>query len=45
LAKITDISRKATKDLQLVADDQLHPSGKMYDQWVDKILPRSGKEN
>jgi len=38
---ITDISRKATKDLQLVADDQLHPSEKMYKQWVDKILPRA----
>ncbi|MEM6736693.1 MAG: SGNH/GDSL hydrolase family protein [Bacteroidota bacterium] len=34
---ITTISRKAEDDLNLVADDGLHPSGKMYEMWVDKI--------
>lgn len=36
---ITPISRKALKDPSLVADDRLHPSGKMYTQWVDLMLP------
>ena len=36
---ITDISKKALGDLTLVAEDQLHPSGKMYSQWVERILP------
>ncbi|HMP32208.1 MAG TPA: GDSL-type esterase/lipase family protein, partial [Saprospiraceae bacterium] len=35
---ITPISRKATKDLTLIAKDQLHPSGKMYQLWVNKII-------
>lgn len=35
---ITDISRKALEDTALVAPDTLHPSGKMYTQWVEKIL-------
>lgn len=34
---ITDISRKASNDLTLVAEDGLHPSGKMYSQWVDRV--------
>tara|TARA_B100000965_G_scaffold406843_1_gene449508 strand:- start:4671 stop:5318 length:648 start_codon:yes stop_codon:yes gene_type:complete len=34
---ITPISRKADKDKELVAPDNLHPSGKMYSQWVDLI--------
>jgi len=34
---ITDISRKASNDPSLVADDGLHPSGKMYGLWVDRI--------
>ena len=34
---ITPISRKAKKDLLLVADDKLHPSGKMYTEWVNLI--------
>ena len=34
---ITPISRRAKNDLSLVADDKLHPSGKMYTAWVDLI--------
>ncbi len=36
---ITDISRTAKIDKSLLADDDLHPSGKMYSLWVEKILP------
>lgn len=35
---ITDISRLGLQDLELVASDKLHPSGKMYKAWVDRIL-------
>lgn len=35
---ITPISRKGFEDPALVAGDGLHPSGKMYKQWVDLIL-------
>ena len=35
---ITEISRDAVNDPDLVAGDKLHPSGKMYSQWVDLIL-------
>ncbi|MCE7990942.1 MAG: SGNH/GDSL hydrolase family protein [Roseivirga sp.] len=34
---ITPISRKAPNDPELTASDGLHPSGKMYAQWVDLI--------
>jgi len=34
---ITDISRKGLEDPALVAADGLHPSGKMYTQWVEVI--------
>jgi len=34
---ITDISRKGLEDPTLVAADGLHPSGKMYTQWVEVI--------
>lgn len=37
---ITEISRNGLRDPELVASDHLHPSGKMYDQWVELI---SGK--
>jgi lysophospholipase L1-like esterase len=37
---ITPISRKAKQDAQLVADDKLHPSGKMYKEWVDLIFKK-----
>ena len=32
---ITPISRNGLSDPELVAEDDLHPSGKMYQQWVD----------
>lgn len=35
---ITDISRRWTSDPDLVAVDQLHPSGKQYLLWVNRIL-------
>ncbi|RCH53719.1 SGNH/GDSL hydrolase family protein [Mucilaginibacter hurinus] len=35
---ITPISRK--NDPALVADDGLHPSGKMYSEWVELLLPK-----
>lgn len=35
---ITDISRKAKGDLSYLAGDQLHPSRKMYLEWVDLIV-------
>jgi lysophospholipase L1-like esterase len=37
---ITPISRQATSDSSLIAEDGLHPSGKMYQQWVTLLLPR-----
>jgi lysophospholipase L1-like esterase len=36
---ITPISQAAATDRALVAEDGLHPSGKMYAQWVDAALP------
>ncbi len=36
---ITPISRQAINDVSLIAEDGLHPSGKMYQQWVEKISP------
>jgi lysophospholipase L1-like esterase len=35
---ITDISRKGFEDPQLVASDGLHPSGKQYGLWVERII-------
>jgi lysophospholipase L1-like esterase len=35
---ITDISRKGFEDPALVASDGLHPSGKQYGLWVQKII-------
>lgn len=32
---ITPISRKAEQDKSLIANDGLHPSGKMYQEWVE----------
>jgi len=34
---ITPISKEAKTDLSLLAPDELHPSGKMYNFWVQKI--------
>ena len=36
---ITPISKHAAEDPSLVADDGLHPSGKMYAQWCQAALP------
>ena len=36
---VTVISRKARDDSELIAGDQLHPSGKMYALWAEKVLP------
>ena len=35
---ITEISRRGLEQPILVASDGLHPSGKMYSLWVEKIL-------
>lgn len=35
---ITDISRRGLQEPELVAGDGLHPSGKMYSLWVERIL-------
>jgi acyl-CoA thioesterase I len=36
---IYDISLEAAMDPSLVAVDGLHPSGRQYTRWVDRILP------
>ncbi len=36
---ITDISREASNNSEYLADDGLHPSGKMYKAWVERIFP------
>ena len=36
---VTGISRLAADQPNLIAFDGLHPSGDMYSQWVDLILP------
>ena len=38
-ADITPISRMAVSRPELIASDQLHPSGKMYSLWVEQIIP------
>ncbi len=35
---ITPISRKAKSQPELIASDELHPSGKMYSAWVDLMI-------
>ena len=42
---ITTISRRALVDKTLIASDRLHPSGKMYKMWVDKMIPVMSKIN
>ena len=42
---ITAISRRALIDRTLIASDELHPSGKMYKLWVDKMIPVISKVN
>ena len=41
---ITPISRQAVNDPSLIAGDGLHPSGKMYQQWTEKIIPELVKQ-
>jgi lysophospholipase L1-like esterase len=36
---ITEISREALIQRNLIAHDDLHPSGEMYGRWVDKMMP------
>jgi len=36
---VTEISRMAMDDAELIAGDGLHPSGKMYTIWAKKVLP------
>ena len=36
---VTVISRMGMDDFELIAGDQLHPSGKMYAMWSEKVLP------
>jgi lysophospholipase L1-like esterase len=38
-ADVTPISREAANDPSLIAPDGLHPSGKMYRMWAEKVLP------
>lgn len=35
---VTEISRMAMDDFELLAPDRLHPSGKMYSMWVEKVV-------
>ena len=37
---VTPISRQAANDLTLLASDDLHPSGKMYNLWVRLLAPK-----
>lgn len=36
---ITPISEEAKTDMSLIAEDELHPSGKMYSLWVQEMMP------
>ncbi len=36
---ITDLTRAAAFDNTLLAPDGLHPSGRLYAQWVERMLP------
>lgn len=36
---VTEVSREAAGNSSLLVDDGLHPSGRMYARWVDRILP------
>lgn len=36
---VTTISRRATEDRSLLADDGLHPAGSMYAAWCEELLP------
>jgi lysophospholipase L1-like esterase len=36
---VTIVSRMAKDDVELIAGDRLHPSGKMYAMWAEKAFP------
>jgi lysophospholipase L1-like esterase len=36
---VFDLSLRAADDRSLVAADGLHPSGKQYGQWAERLLP------
>lgn len=36
---VTIISRMALDDFELITGDRLHPSGKMYEMWAEKVFP------
>src|SRR6266508_1603611 len=36
---VTEISRMSMDHSELIAGDGLHPSGKMYTMWAEKVLP------
>jgi lysophospholipase L1-like esterase len=38
---VTTVSRRAATDGELIAEDGLHPSGKMYEAWVRLVLPEA----
>ena len=38
---VTPVSRRAEDDPTLLAPDGLHPSGAMYAEWVELILPHA----
>jgi lysophospholipase L1-like esterase len=40
---VTGISRLAQDDPDLIAEDRLHPSGKMYVMWAELVLPVASK--
>jgi lysophospholipase L1-like esterase len=39
VADIHDVSLAAAHDPSLVAADNLHPSGRQYTLWLDRIVP------
>lgn len=36
---VTDLSKRVAEDITLVANDGLHPSGRQYELWLERILP------
>ena len=38
---VTEISRLAIEDFEMIARDGLHPTGKMYKLWAAKLLPEA----
>ena len=40
---VTEISRRAVRQPDLIAGDGLHPSGLMYGLWAEKLLPLAEK--